>query len=52
MGETLDLLIERNVRIYGEVGFRVVHNLIGLSNTDLKELKTVYSHTSSLGPSK
>ena len=48
VGETLDLLIERNVRIYGEIELRVVHNLIGLSNTDLKELKTVYSHPQAL----
>ena len=48
VSETLDLLIERNLRIYGEIELRIVHNLIGQPNTELSQIKTVYSHPQAL----
>jgi len=47
--ETLDLLIEKNVQIYGEIELRVVHNLIGQPGTKFSQLKTIYSHPNALG---
>jgi chorismate mutase/prephenate dehydratase len=44
VSDTLDLLIERNLKIYGEIEIRIIHNLIGLPGTKLSQLKTVYSH--------
>ncbi|MFW9827676.1 MAG: prephenate dehydratase [Candidatus Thorarchaeota archaeon] len=42
--ETLDLLIEKNLIIYGEIELRIVQNLITLQNSDLSKIKTVFSH--------
>ena len=42
--ETLDLLIEKNLIIYGEIELRVILNLISLKNTNLSKIKIVYSH--------
>jgi chorismate mutase / prephenate dehydratase len=49
VSETLDLLIEQNLKIYGEIEIRIVHNLIGHPNTDLSSLKTIYSHPIAFG---
>lgn len=48
VSETLDLLIERNLLIYGEIEIRVKHNLIGLPNASLSQIKKVYSHPQAL----
>lgn len=42
--ETLDMLIEKNLIIYGEVELRVVQNLISLKNSNISKIKTIYSH--------
>lgn len=42
--ESLDLLIERNVKIYGEIEIPIIHNLIGFEGTELKEIKKIFSH--------
>ncbi len=42
--ETLDLLIEKNLIIYGEIEIRIVLNLISLTNSNLSKIKTIYSH--------
>jgi chorismate mutase/prephenate dehydratase len=51
VSETLDLLIERNLLIYGEIEIRIKHNLIGLPNSNISQIKTVYSHPQALAQS-
>jgi len=46
--ETLDLLIERNLKVFGEIELRIVHNLIGNKGVKFNEIKTVYSHPQAL----
>ena len=42
--DTLDLLIEKDLLIYGEIELRIIQNLISLKNSDLTKIKNVYSH--------
>jgi len=42
--ETLDLLIERNLIIYGEIELRIIHNLISTKNSNLSSIINIYSH--------
>ena len=42
--ETLDLLIEKNLVIYGEIELRIIQNLISLKHSELSKIKKVYSH--------
>jgi chorismate mutase/prephenate dehydratase len=42
--ETLDLLIEKNILIYGEIELRIVQNLISVKNSDMSKIQTVISH--------
>jgi len=42
--EPLDLLIEKNLIIHGEVELRIIHNLISLKSSDFSKIKLVYSH--------
>ena len=42
--ETIDLLIDRDLKIYGEVELRIAQNLIGLESAHLSEIKKIYSH--------
>ncbi|MFX0071617.1 MAG: prephenate dehydratase [Candidatus Hermodarchaeota archaeon] len=42
--DTLDLLIERDLNIYGEIELRIIHNLISLPSSDLSKIDTIYSH--------
>ena len=42
--ETLDLLIENDLFIYGELDVRVIQNLISLKNAELSDVKNVFSH--------
>ncbi|MBD3350871.1 MAG: prephenate dehydratase [Candidatus Lokiarchaeota archaeon] len=46
--ETLDLLIEYNLKIYGEVEIRIVHNLIAKKDAKLSDIKTIVSHPQAL----
>lgn len=47
IGRTLDLLMTTDLRICGEIGLSVHHNLIS-SHTKLTDIETVYSHAQSL----
>ncbi len=42
--ETLDLLIEKNLVIYGEIELRIIQNLISLKHSELSKIKNIYSH--------
>ena len=44
VGEHLDLLLERDVFIHGEVRLRIEHNLIAAPGVKLKDIKQVLSH--------
>lgn len=50
--ESLDLLIERDVFIHGEIELRIIQNLISLKNTKLEEINTVYSHPQAFAQTK
>lgn len=42
--ETLDLLIENDLFIYGEIEVRVIQNLISLKEAELSDIEHVFSH--------
>ncbi|MFO8019225.1 MAG: prephenate dehydratase domain-containing protein, partial [Promethearchaeia archaeon] len=42
--ETMDLLIEKELNIYGEIELRIVQNLISKQETKLSDVKKIYSH--------
>jgi chorismate mutase/prephenate dehydratase len=42
--DTLDLLIEKNLLIYGEIELRIIQNLISLKESDISKINIVYSH--------
>jgi prephenate dehydratase len=42
--ENFDLLLENHLHIVGEVNLRIVHNLIAMPGTVLREVRQVYSH--------
>lgn len=42
--ENYDLLLEYDVRIVGEITLRIMHNLLGLDETSIGEIRRVYSH--------
>ncbi|MHA1730791.1 MAG: prephenate dehydratase [Promethearchaeota archaeon] len=46
--ETMDLLIEKRIAIYGEVQIRITHNLLGVAGADLEGVTKVYSHPQAL----
>ncbi len=50
--ETLDLLIEKSIKIYGEIELRVIHNLILNPGSNLDAIKTVYSHPQALSQTR
>jgi len=50
--ETMDLLIEKNLKIFSEFEIRIIHNLIGLKNTQLNKIKRVYSHPQALSQTR
>ncbi|MHC1592366.1 MAG: prephenate dehydratase [Candidatus Helarchaeales archaeon] len=45
---TLDLLIEQNIRVCGEIVEKIVQNLLAPKNMSFNEIKQVYSHPQSL----
>ena len=50
--ETLDLLIEKDVLIYGEITLRIIQNLISVKNSDISKIKTVISHPQALAQTR
>lgn len=46
--ENLDLLIDYNLKIYGEIEIRVSHNLIAMKGAKLSDIKHVISHPQAL----
>ncbi len=50
--ETLDLLIEKNIKIYGEIELRVTQNLILNPKSSLDAIKKVYSHPQGLSQTR
>lgn len=48
INQTYDLLLESDLKICGEIKLRVMHCLLALPETQLKDLKVVYSHPQAL----
>lgn len=48
INETYDLLLDSKLRVSGEINLRVVHCLIASPETQLSDVKTVYSHPQAL----
>lgn len=46
--KTYDLLFRSSLKIYGEVIIKIYHCLLSLKNTELKNIKYVYSHPQAL----
>jgi len=42
--DTLDLLIEKDLIIYGEIELRIIQNLISMKDSDLSKIHNIYSH--------
>ncbi len=42
--ETLDMLIEKELFIQGEIELRIVQNLIGIKDSELSQIKNIFSH--------
>ena len=42
--ETLDLLIDRNLIIYGEIELRIIQNLISLKGAEINNIQNIFSH--------
>lgn len=50
--ETLDLLIEKNLIIYGEAELRIIQNLMSLKTSDLMRIKSIISHPQALAQTR
>jgi chorismate mutase/prephenate dehydratase len=50
--ETLDLLIENDLFIHGEIEVRVIQNLISLKEANLSDIKNVFSHPQAFAQTK
>ena len=50
--ETLDLLIEKELFIYGEVELRIVQNLIALKESEISLIKNIFSHPQAFAQTK
>ncbi|MFW9938221.1 MAG: prephenate dehydratase [Candidatus Thorarchaeota archaeon] len=42
--ETLDLLIEKELIVYGEIELRIIQNIISLKDAELSDIKNIVSH--------
>ncbi len=52
VSENLDLLIQKNLIIFGEIELRIVQNLISLKESDLSSIKNIYSHPQAFAQTK
>jgi chorismate mutase/prephenate dehydratase len=52
LNDTLDNLVERDVFIRGEFELRIIQNLIGLKESDIENIKEIYSHPQAFNQSK
>jgi chorismate mutase/prephenate dehydratase len=52
ISRTYDLLLDSQLRVYGETQLRIVHCLIGLPGAQIDSIKEVYSHPQALGQCK
>jgi len=50
--ETLDLLIEKDISIYGEIELRIIQNLISLKSSDISQIKKIFSHPQALAQTR
>lgn len=50
--DTLDLLIEKNLFIYGELELRIVQNLISTKNSEITKINKIYSHPQALAQTR
>ncbi len=50
--ETVDLLIEKNLKIYSEFEIRIIQNLIGFEDTQINKINAVYSHPQAISQTK
>jgi len=50
--ETLDLLIEKNVIIYGEIELRIIQNLLALETSEISKIKNIISHPQAFAQSR
>jgi len=49
IGRVYDLLLDSSLKVYGEIGLRIVHCLITNPGARLDSIKKVYSHPQALG---
>ncbi|MFX1494420.1 MAG: prephenate dehydratase [Promethearchaeota archaeon] len=42
--ETIDILIEKELLIYSEIELRIIQNLIGLKESNISDIKHIFSH--------
>ena len=50
--DTLDLLIEKDLMIYGEIELRIKQNLISLKSSNLSKIENIYSHPQAFAQSR
>lgn len=50
--ETLDLLIEKRLTIYGEIELRIIQNLISVQDADMEHVQRIYSHPQAFGQAR
>ena len=50
--ETVDLLIEKNLKIYSEFEIRIIQNLIGFEDTQINKINAVYSHPQAISQTR
>ncbi len=50
--DTLDLLIEKDLVIYGEVELKIIQNLITVKEAELSDIKNIFSHPQAFAQTK
>ncbi len=52
VSENLDLLMQKNLNIFGEIELRIVQNLISVKDANLSTVKNIYSHPQAFAQTK